>query len=124
MKSDLDKYINEKNPNLIAFLAIFDKQTNKHIGNGKFEPIDITEKFAVMGLFIGNMDFRVKGVSKEFIEYCVQNILLPRGIKKILLGVNKQNMSAIKAYYKAGFWRSKVSRLDVGFDSIELELRI
>ena len=77
-----------------------------------------------MGLFIGNMDFRVKGVSKEFIEYCVQNILLPRGIKKILLGVNKQNMSAIKAYYKAGFWRSKVSRLDVGFDSIELELRI
>ena len=39
-KSDLYKYINEKNskPDSI-FLGIFDKQTNKHIGNGKFEPI-------------------------------------------------------------------------------------
>ena len=80
-KSDLYKYINEKNSNPdCILLGIFNKQTNKHIGNGKFEPIDITEKFAVMGLFIGDMDFRGQGVSKEFIECCVQNILLPMGI--------------------------------------------
>ena len=80
-KSDLYKYINEKNSNPdCILLGIFNKQTNKHIGNGKFEPINITEKFAVMGLFIGDMDFRGQGVSKEFIECCVQNILLPMGI--------------------------------------------
>ena len=124
-KCDLYKYINEKNSNPdCIFLGIFDKQTNKHIGNGKFEPINIKEKFVVVGLFIGDMDFRGKGVAKEFIECCVQNFLLPMGIEKILLGVNKQNVSAIKAYYKAGFCRSKVSRLDVSIDSIELELRI
>ena len=80
-KSDLYKYINEKNSNPdCILLGIFNKQTNKHIGNGKFEHINITEKFAVMGLFIGDMDFRGKGVSKEFIECCVQKILLPMGI--------------------------------------------
>ncbi len=124
-KSDLHNYINEKNskPNCLL-LGIFDKQTNKHIGNGKFEPINLLEKFAVMGLLIGDVDFRGKGLSKEFIECCAQNILLPMGIERIMLGVNKQNVSAIKAYYKAGFCRSKVSRLDVSIDSIELELRI
>ena len=124
-KSDLYKYINEKNSKPDALLmGIFDKQTNKHIGNGKFEPINFSEKFAVMGLFIGDLTYRGKGISREFIECCVQNILLPMGIEKVLLGVNKQNVSAIKAYYKSGFQRSKVLRLDWSADAIELELQI
>ena len=124
-KNDLYNYINEKNskPNALL-LGIFDKQTNKHIGNGKFEPINYSENFAVMGLFIGDVGYRGKGVFKEFIECCVNKILLPMGIKTLLLGVNKENVSAIKAYSKAGFRRTQFPRLELGINGIELELNI
>jgi RimJ/RimL family protein N-acetyltransferase len=124
-KKDLYNYINEKNSNPDSLLlGIFDKETNLHIGNGKFEPINYSEKFAVMGLFIGNINFRGKGLSKEFIDCCKRDILLPMGIKKIILGVKRANVNAVKAYNSAGFVLSKSPCLDLGHDSIQLDLKI
>jgi RimJ/RimL family protein N-acetyltransferase len=104
------------------YLGIFDKITGKHIGNGKFEPINFDEKYAVFGILIGDVNFRGKGVVVEFIHACFHEILIPMNITKLVLGVNKLNRNAIKAYSKAGFMPS--SRPVLKLDSMSLELEL
>ena len=124
-KSELYDYIKEKNSNPTSLLlGIFDKATKRHIGNGKFEPIDFEQKFAVLGLFIGDARFRGKGLAVEFIHCASREILVPMKIERILLGVDKENISATNAYTKAGFKKSPLPILSLGSNSIELELRL
>ncbi len=52
-------------PNTLL-LDIFDKITGKHISNGKFEPINFDENYAGFGILIGDINFRVKGITAEF----------------------------------------------------------
>jgi hypothetical protein len=47
-------------------LGIFDKITGKHISNGKFEPINFDENYAGFRILIGDINFRVKGITTEF----------------------------------------------------------
>jgi ribosomal-protein-alanine N-acetyltransferase len=123
-KEDLYKYIDEKNSSDTALLfGIFDKETKKHIGNGKFEPINFLQKFTVLGLFIGDVEFRGKGLAKEFIHCCFKKVLLPMNVDRILLGVDKENVNAISAYSKAGFVKSNLSKLNLAPGSVELELK-
>ena len=121
--ADIYNFICEKNsdPNALL-LGIFDKITGKHIGNGKFEPINFDEKYAVFGILIGDVNFRGKGVVVEFIHACFHEILIPMNITKLVLGVNKLNRNAIKAYSKAGFKPS--SRPVLKLDSMSLELEL
>jgi RimJ/RimL family protein N-acetyltransferase len=48
---DLKKYVItiNSNPNVL-FLAIFDKIKKKHIGNIKYDPINLKNKYAIMGI--------------------------------------------------------------------------
>jgi len=102
-KADLYNFIRTKNLDSNALLlGIFDKITGKHIGNGKFEPINFDEKYAI--------------------HACFHEILIPMNITKLVLGVNKLNKNAIKAYSKAGFMPS--SRPVLKLDSMSLELEL
>ena len=47
-------------------LGIFDKITGKHIGNRKFKPINFDENYAGFGILIGDINFRIKGITSEF----------------------------------------------------------
>ena len=99
----LKAYINErKNRQDVLFLGIFTEK-KLHIGNIKYEPIDKKRKSAVMGILIGDTNWRGKGVAAEVIEASVAYLSEKYGVKTILLGVDENNKSAVKAYQKVGF---------------------
>lgn len=99
----LKKYVQEKLISSNAlFFGIFLKEDGTHIGNIKFEPLDFDQKFTILGVLIGNAEWRGRGV---FSEVCIEieKCLKEMGIRKIYLGVGKDNQGAIKAYSKEGF---------------------
>jgi RimJ/RimL family protein N-acetyltransferase len=124
-KKDLYSYINEKNYNSNSvLLGIFDKETKKHIGNIKFEPINLVENYAVLGIFIGDADYRGLGLAQEAIEHTFQSILMPKGVNKLVLGVDKLNEAAIATYKKSGFKLAKIPLLNLPTNSQEMILQI
>ncbi len=99
----LKKYAQEKYESQTAlFLGIFFNESMQHIGNIKFEPIDFEKRFAVLGVLIGAEEWRGRGVFSE-ISQIIEKTLNQKKIRKIYLGVEKSNESAIKAYIKQGY---------------------
>jgi RimJ/RimL family protein N-acetyltransferase len=89
--------------NSILFLGIFLRESNEHIGNIKFEPINFDNKTAVMGILIGEKDWRGVGVASEVIKSSSEWLNKQYDINHIALGVDSKNIAAIKAYKKIGF---------------------
>lgn len=87
----------------VLFLGIFVSESGVHIGNVKFEPINIEEKKAVVGILIGDKDWRARGVTPEVLDACFDWLYVNRSIDTVILGVDKFNTEAIRAYHKAGF---------------------
>ena len=55
----------------VLFSAIF-TDDGQHIGNIKYEPIDLENKNATIGVLIGEREWRGKGVAIEVIKACNQ----------------------------------------------------
>ncbi|MBM3359080.1 MAG: GNAT family N-acetyltransferase [Betaproteobacteria bacterium] len=109
---DLRAYIEEKTGrDDVLFLGIFTRDTNEHIGNIKYEPIDREKSYAVMGILIGDAAWRGRGVAAEVIRTSGIWLCDHFGIKDIILGVSRKNRAAIKAYEKAGFIPETEGRL-------------
>tara|TARA_B100000575_G_C22961462_1_gene555489 strand:- start:38 stop:595 length:558 start_codon:yes stop_codon:yes gene_type:complete len=124
--SSLRHFITEKdNQDNCLFLGIFLLQNNKHIGNIKYEPINFDLSQAFMGVLIGDNNWRGKAVFQEVLLYSSIWLKKHFGIKEILLGVEKSNISAIKAYTKAGFEVADTKNDNkTGRDAIEMSLVI
>ena len=100
---ELKNYVGEReNRQDVLFLGIFTKEA-QHIGNIKYEPIDSKNKSAVMGILIGDNNWRGKGVAAEVIKASSNYLVDQCGTETILLGVDKNNKAAIIAYQKIGF---------------------
>ncbi len=100
----LRSYIQERcGVDEVLFLGIFEKETGEHIGNVKFEPIDEEQSAAICGIFIGAPSARNKGYGKEAILAGSRWLKQNRGIAQIVLGVDKENLAALKAYESLGF---------------------
>ncbi len=95
-----------KKRNDVLFLGIF-TMDEEHIGNIKYEPIDSEQKNAVMGILIGEVSWRGKGVAGEVIQASANWLNYNRGISYISLGVDVKNRYAIAAYRKLGFKEKK-----------------
>lgn len=87
----------------ILFFAIIDKATQRHIGNIKFDPVNSDEGYTFLGILIGDPAYRGKGVAAEVIHSCGRWLNDNKNISEIILGVNKNNYAAIRAYEKTGF---------------------
>jgi len=87
----------------VVFLGIFVRTDGAHIGNIKFEPINEREGYAVMGILIGDAAWRGKGVVSEVLEASTAWLATHRGIREVVLGVERDHSAAIHAYEKAGF---------------------
>jgi len=87
----------------VLFLAMIDKTSGRHIGNIKYEPINVAEKHAVMGILIGDPRWRGKGVAAEAIHGSAALLRDRFGTARVYLGVHKDNPAGLHAYRKAGF---------------------
>lgn len=101
---ELEEYIKEKRENKnCLFWGIFLKNTNKHIGNIKLEPINWGKKEATMGILIGNKNFWGKGICTEVIKLLIKNAFDKLNIEKISVGVINDNIATIICNLKSGF---------------------
>jgi ribosomal-protein-alanine N-acetyltransferase len=102
--ADLRDYVRERvGRDDVLFLGIFEKDSELHIGNLKFEPIDVRTGEAVMGILIGDPAWRGKGVTTEVLGESGRWLKQHRGIRRIMLGVEQDNTAAIRAYERVGF---------------------
>lgn len=116
---DLKVYVSERERKRdVLFLGIFTKK-KKHIGNIKYEPIDLKRKTAIMGILVGDKDWRGKGVAAEVIIASAHYLNSKYGVTTIFLSVNPNHQVAISAYKKIGF---KFKELDKNNTNMILQL--
>ena len=109
----LRQYVKEREDREdVLFLGIF-TDSGQHIGNIKYEPINLKDKSATMGILIGNKEWRGKGVATEVIKDSGKYLKKNYKIKYIDLGVNKDNIAAVSAYKKMKF--KVIKKTDLGF---------
>jgi len=89
-------------PNTIL-LGIFDTALHIHIGNIKYEYIDLANKTAVMGILIGEKSYRRRGIAKNVIEESAKWLNVNLSLQTIFSGVDQNNSAAIKIYSNIGF---------------------
>jgi [ribosomal protein S5]-alanine N-acetyltransferase len=101
---DLRDYVQERTGrDDVLFLGIFDAATGAHVGNIKYQPVDPNAGYAIMGVLIGEPEFRGKGVTPEVLTASARWLQAHRGIRQILLGVHTENTAAVRAYERVGF---------------------
>ena len=105
----LRAYIREKRKSKNAlFYGIFLKETGKHIGNVKLEPIDWNKGKATMGIMIGDKESWGQGLGKEALEVLFDYMKKKHSLKEIELGVRPEHKRAIALYKKLGFAESNI----------------
>ena len=87
----------------VVFLGIFTRERGDHIGTIKYEPIDFERRRAVMGVLIGEPEWRGKGAATEVLDASGRWLKAELGIDAIVLGVERAHDAAMKAYTKVGF---------------------
>jgi ribosomal-protein-alanine N-acetyltransferase len=101
---DLREYVQQRvGREDVLFLGIFAKVDDLHIGNIKYEPLLQDEGYAELGVLIGDSAFRGKRVFAEVLAASAAWLKLHRGIDRIYLGVQRENLPAVNAYQNAGF---------------------
>jgi ribosomal-protein-alanine N-acetyltransferase len=101
---DLQLYIAVRNArDDVLFLGIFLREGGQHIGNLKYEPVDRREGYAIMGILVGEPEWRGRAVAREAIAASALWLKANCGISEILLGVEEENRAAIQSYTTLGF---------------------
>ena len=110
---ELVRYVRDReNRGDVLFLGIF-SDSNQHIGNVKYEPINLKDKTATMGILIGEKKWRGKGVASEVVKASSEYLGKTYGVKYIDLGVERGNTPAISAYKKCNFRLLKKMTMDL-----------
>ncbi|SMG23525.1 Protein N-acetyltransferase, RimJ/RimL family [Marivirga sericea] len=103
-KEMLNDYLHEVQNSNIYFWAIHLKENQKHIGNIKIDPINSKHSVGEYGIMMGDKLEWGKGYAAEasnrVIRFCFFEGL---NLRKITLGVLKDNIAAVKLYEKLGF---------------------
>ena len=100
---DLNEYLESIEANKIFAWAIVIKETDKHIGNIKIDPIDSKHGYGEYGIMMGDKESWGQGFAKEaskiVLMYCFETLKL----RKVNLGVLKDNFRAVRLYEALGF---------------------
>lgn len=97
----------------VVQFIIIEKDSNKPIGSTYLRDIDTKNHKAEFGIFIGEEIARGKGIGTSATKLMVEYGLNTLGLHKIFLRVFSNNISAIKAYEKAGFIYEGTAKDDI-----------
>ena len=75
----------------VILLGVFTIMNDIHIGNIKFDNIDLVNKSATLGILIGDKNYRGKGIAREIIEVSILWLSQQYEIESIKLGVDPNN---------------------------------
>jgi len=84
-----------------AFTVLTKK--GRPIGNAGFNEIDYHNRYAVLGIAIGEKEFWNKGYGEDIISTLLEFAFEELGMHKVELGVHSTNARAIACYKKCGF---------------------
>ena len=102
-KEQLESYLkNILNNDRIVFLAIIEKDSDKHIGNIKLGPIDWIKRQATYGRMIGDKESWGKGYGSEAVKLILKYGFERLNLHKICAGALSTNIGSIKSNEKAG----------------------
>lgn len=102
--SELVQYVADRTQREdVLFWGIFDLLSGLHVGNLKYEPVNTELGYAIVGVLIGEVEYRGRGVATEVLVASTAWLKENRQINQFLLGVWKANLAAVRAYEKAGF---------------------
>jgi len=102
-KDQLENYLKKiLNDERIVFLAIIEKDSDKHIGNIKLGPIDWIKRQATYGRMIGDKESWGKGYGSEAINLILKYGFERLNLHKICAGALSSNIASIKSNKKAG----------------------
>jgi RimJ/RimL family protein N-acetyltransferase len=106
--------------------AIIDQQTDMLIGNCGLVSWDQLHGTAEVGIFIGNPDYRDKGVGSEAMQLLCAYAFDYLNIKSLFLQVFSFNERAYHSYEKVGFkriglWRKSLEQRGERFDTIFMD---
>jgi RimJ/RimL family protein N-acetyltransferase len=99
----LKAYIDEQYKKKIYFWAIHLKDSEKHIGNIKIDPINEETNSGEYGILMGDRSNWGKGYAKEASLTVIKYGLDYLKLDKITLGVVEDNINAVALYKKIGF---------------------
>ena len=92
---------------------IIDRTTNKPVGSTYLRDIDMKNKKAEFGIFIGENSARNKGIGTDTTSLMVQYGFETLNLNKIFLRVFSNNLGALRAYEKAGFIYEGTAKQDI-----------
>jgi len=84
-------------------LAIVLKEGDKHIGNCGLHKIDYTSGRAILGIVIGEPDYRGRGYGPEAMSLLLDYAFGELRLHRVELKVFSYNQRALRAYRKLGF---------------------
>ena len=100
----LKNFINScNNRSDVNLFGIFTNKDSIHIGNIKFDEINLLNKSATFGILNGDEKFRGKGFAREAIITSVLWLKDNYDIETIKLGVGPENLRTLNLYLKLGF---------------------
>ena len=108
-------------PHAVTFL-FGDVSSRRVIGFGGLFEIQPIDQKAEFRLFIGEPNFRGKGLGEHLSRWLVRCGFMRLNLHRIWLGVNAAHMRAIIAYQKAGFATEAVLRQDCVRDGLRYDV--
>lgn len=122
------KYLENKNMDLsTTAFAIIDLESDKMIGTLSLEEINYNNRTAVLGIFIGEPEYRSNGYGSEAIKLLLDFAFNYINLNSIRLSVLSCNERAIKCYEKCGFkeagkWRKSKFVNGKYYDTIFMDI--
>ncbi|RYU92903.1 GNAT family N-acetyltransferase [Emticicia agri] len=99
----LEDFVKGQEKKDILFWAIQLKDSNKHIGNIKIDPINDVDASGEYGILMGDKSEWKKGYAQEASERIIKFCFDEFNLSKITLGVVEENTAAVNLYKRLGF---------------------
>lgn len=115
--SEVEKYVqsllSSKND---CFFAVYNKENNQFIGTQKIGHINWRAGIADMGIMIGEIEYRSKGLSKDIMITAMKYAFKTLSLRKLTGGTSATNIAMQKCFESLGFTKEGVIRSQLLID--------